>query len=63
MGFYLLDANSYQNLSKWIDSVRDVRGDEALILIIGNKNDLEEERAVSTKTAKTHLDSLGLTFM
>ena len=38
------DTNSYQNLSKWIDNVREVRGDEALILVIGNKKDLEDER-------------------
>lgn len=37
-----LDANSYHNLSKWIDNVREVRGEEALILIVGNKKDLEE---------------------
>ena len=36
-----LDANSYHNLSKWIDNVREVRGEEALILIVGNKKDLE----------------------
>lgn len=38
----IIDTNSYQNLSKWIDNVREVRGDEALILVIGNKKDLED---------------------
>jgi hypothetical protein len=42
MKLLLVDANSYHNLSKWIDNVREVRGEEALILIIGNKKDLEE---------------------
>ena len=45
------DANTYHNLSKWIDNVREVRGDEALILIVGNKKDLEDERAVQSNVA------------
>lgn len=32
--------NSFANLNKWIDNVREVRGEEALIMIIGNKSDL-----------------------
>lgn len=58
-----IDSNSYQNLSKWIDNVREVRGDEALILVIGNKKDLEDERQVPTSSAQEHLKNLGLTFM
>jgi GTPase SAR1 family protein len=57
------DANSYHNLSKWIDNVREVRGEEALILIIGNKKDLEDERAVQTSVAAEEFKKLGLTFM
>lgn len=41
-----LGPNSFANLSKWIDNVREVRGEEALIMIIGNKSDLESERAI-----------------
>lgn len=58
-----LDVVSYQNLSKWIDNVREVRGDEALILVMGNKQDLEDERVVPNSDAKEHLKGLGLTFM
>lgn len=57
------DANSYHNLSKWIDNVREVRGEEALILIVGNKKDLEDERAVQANVAADEFKKLGLTFM
>lgn len=57
------DTNSYNNLAKWIDNVREVRGEEALILILGNKKDLEEERAVDLPTAQSEFKKLGLTFM
>jgi GTPase SAR1 family protein len=50
-------------LSKWIDNVREVRGDEALILIVGNKSDLAEERVVQTNIASDEFKKLELFFM
>lgn len=43
--------------------MREVRGEEALILIIGNKKDLEDDRAVQFGTATEEFKKLGLTFM
>jgi small GTP-binding protein len=59
----ILDANSFGNLNKWIDNVREVRGEDALIMIIGNKCDLEEERCVESAIASSKINQLGLTFM
>jgi GTPase SAR1 family protein len=50
-------------LSKWIDNVREVRGEEALIMIIGNKSDLEGERAVEQALANSKIMELGLSYM
>jgi hypothetical protein len=58
-----LDANSFSNLSKWIDNVREVRGEEALIMIVGNKSDLEGERAVEHALASSKINELGLSYM
>ena len=42
--------SSYENLDKWIDFVLDSRGPEdAIIFIVGNKSDLEEEREITTQ--------------
>jgi len=33
--YFKQDSNSFNNLGKWIDNVREVRGEEALIMVIG----------------------------
>lgn len=43
--------------------MREVRGDEALILIVGNKKDIEDERAVQANVATEEFKKLGLPFM
>lgn len=40
----LLDRESFLNTSKWIDDVRAERGDEAIVVLVGNKTDLNEKR-------------------
>lgn len=40
----ILDEKSFQNLQRWIEDVREERGDEVLVYILGNKTDLEEAR-------------------
>lgn len=39
-------ALSFKRISQWIDQVRTERGDDALILLVGNKTDLSEQREV-----------------
>jgi len=38
------DENSYSNIVKWVEDVKEVRGEEAAIFILGNKVDLDSER-------------------
>lgn len=37
---------SFQNTSKWIDDVRAERGNDVIIVLVGNKTDLQEKRFV-----------------
>ncbi|EGR33304.1 ras small monomeric gtpase, putative [Ichthyophthirius multifiliis] len=37
-------AQSFQNLSKWIEYVKEERGNEVLTILLGNKIDLQENR-------------------
>lgn len=39
-----LDKESFLNTSKWIDDVRAERGNEAIVVLVGNKTDLNEKR-------------------
>ena len=38
---YRSDENSYGNIVKWVEDVKEVRGEEAAIFILGNKVDLD----------------------
>lgn len=41
---YFADVNSFQQTCKWIDDVRTERGSDVIIMLVGNKTDLEEKR-------------------
>ena len=43
-GFFLTDRNSFQNTSKWVDDVRAERGNDVIIVLVGNKTDLSDKR-------------------
>lgn len=42
------DRQSYLSTSKWIDDVRSERGNDVIIVLVGNKADLSEKRSVFT---------------
>lgn len=44
--FYFSDYNSFQQTSKWIDDVRTERGNDVIIMLVGNKTDLSDKRFV-----------------
>lgn len=52
------DKNSFNSVQKWIEDARSLRGDDVLIMLVGNKTDLGERRQVSTeegeKLSKDH---------
>ncbi|TFJ83823.1 hypothetical protein NSK_004925 [Nannochloropsis salina CCMP1776] len=40
---------SFLNTSKWVDDVRNERGNDVIIMLVGNKTDLSDRRQVSTE--------------
>lgn len=38
----ITNDKSFQNLAKWIEDVRDERGEEVIIYVLGNKSDLND---------------------
>jgi small GTP-binding protein len=40
---------SFQNTSKWVDDVRGERGNDVIIVLVGNKTDLNDKRQVTTE--------------
>lgn len=49
------DKESFLNTSKWIDDVRAERGNEAIVVLVGNKTDLNEKRLIFLKERKSGL--------
>lgn len=43
---FALDRTSFMNTSKWVDDVRAERGNEVIIVLVGNKTDLNDKRLV-----------------
>lgn len=60
--FDVTNADSFQNINMWLDYIKENRGDDVTVVIIANKIDQTEERAVSTAEAKEKLAYVGATY-
>lgn len=45
----ITNRNSFMNTTKWVDDVRAERGNDVIIVLVGNKTDLNDKRQVSTE--------------
>jgi len=44
--WHVVDRNSFQQTTHWIDDVRTERGSDVIIMLVGNKADLTDKRSV-----------------
>jgi len=58
-----LDAKSFQNTKKWIDDVRAERGNDVIIVLVGNKTDLNDKREVTTQQGEEEAKKNNLMFV
>lgn len=58
-----LDAKSFQNTKKWIDDVRAERGNDVIIVLVGNKTDLNDKREVTTQQGEEEAKRNNLMFV
>ncbi|KAM4834892.1 ras-related protein Rab-44 [Thomomys bottae] len=61
----MYDVTSHQSFSHvryWLDCLQDAGVDSAVILLLGNKMDCEEERQVSTEAGRQLAQELGVSF-
>jgi len=61
--FFKKEPKTFEALNGWIEDVKLQRGDEALIVIIGNKIDLVEARQVSKEQATSKADELNVLYV
>lgn len=57
------NRNSFINTSKWIDDVRTERGSDVIIVLVGNKTDLNDKRQVSTEEGEKKAKELNVMFI
>lgn len=59
----LIDRASFLNTSKWIEDVRNERGNDVIIVLVGNKTDMSEKRQVSVEEGEDRSSKEGIMFI
>ncbi|KAJ1817962.1 GTPase Ryh1 [Coemansia sp. RSA 2598] len=59
----ITNRESFSQTSKWIDDVRAERGNDVIIVLVGNKTDLNDSRQVSTEEGEKKARDLNVMFM
>lgn len=57
------DRNSFDRVEKWLDEVKKNADPDALVMVIGNKSDLDEARVVTTAEGEALAEKHGFLFM
>ena len=58
----ITSRDSFEHVEKWIEDARALREDDVLLILAGNKADLNEKRQVSTEEGQEFADKLNLLF-
>ncbi|WBW72317.1 Rab family GTPase Ryh1 [Schizosaccharomyces osmophilus] len=59
----ITNHNSFVNTEKWIEDVRAERGDDVIIVLVGNKTDLSDKRQVSQEEGEKKASELKIMHM
>lgn len=54
---------SFQNAAQWIEDVRAMRGNDVVLALVGNKQDLQDRRVVSTAEGEELAKKMNVIFM
>ena len=57
------NLKSFHNTRKWIDDVRGERGQDVIVVLVGNKTDLGDKREVPTQMGEEEARKSGAIFM
>jgi len=59
----ITNKQSFINTNKWIEDVRDERGNDVVVMLVGNKTDLQQDRQVTAAEGEEKCKELGVMFM
>jgi Ras-related protein Rab-6A len=55
--------DTFRQVDKWVEDVRQERGDDVIIMLVGNKTDLADKREVSTEDGEKKAKELKVMFI
>jgi len=55
--------SSYENVRKWLLELREFGGEDMVVVLVGNKCDLDQSREVEKEEGKGYAETEGLCFM
>ena len=58
----ITDRNSFDNVTFWVEGFKNETIEKVLIVLVGNKSDLNNKRQVSTEEGQDLADKLGILF-
>mmetsp|Transcript_20305 Transcript_20305/g.77744 ORF Transcript_20305/g.77744 Transcript_20305/m.77744 type:complete len:211 (+) Transcript_20305:55-687(+) len=61
--FDITNRQSFLNTSKWVEDVRAERGNDVIIMLVGNKTDLAEARTVSVEEGEAKAKEFDVMFI
>lgn len=59
----ITNRHSFNNIGQWLEDVRAERGNDVVILLVGNKSDLTEKRQVSPEEGELKAKESGVMFI
>lgn len=63
MVYDISNANSFSQVDKWIEDVHLERGNDAIIMLVGNKTDLQDKRQVTIEEGEKKAQRLNVMFI
>lgn len=61
--FDITNKQSFLDVDRWVDDLRTERGQEVIIVLVGNKTDLQEEREVTCEEAAVNAQRIGAAYI
>ena len=58
----ITNRNTYININKYIEMIKEIKKEDSIIFLLGNKNDLENQRKVIKKEAEELAEKKGFLF-
>lgn len=59
----ITDQDSFLKVKSWVRELKQMRGSEIELVIVGNKTDLEDQRTVSYETAMRYAQTVGAQYV